>query len=385
MVTNMIERQLEANIREHIGSKKAIIIMGPRQVGKSTLLHQIFDSEKDAVWFDADNFETRGMFDDATSSQIQTVIGKRKYVIIDEAQSLLNAGLVLKRITDYIPNAQVIATGSSSFELADKTKEALTGRKWEYRLFPLSYAEMVNATDMLTENSLMTHRMVYGYYPEVVINSENEREILSSLANDYLYKDILKIESIKKTDKLTRLLQALALQVGSQVSYNEIGQICGLDSKTVERYIDVLEQSYIVFRLGSFSRNLRNELKKSRKIYFYDLGIRNAILNNYTPFENRSSSEIGALWENYLIVERLKSSEYSRAYCNRYFWRTKQQQELDYVEEYDGVLHTYEFKWTKDRDAKYPSLFMTAYPGSTHEVINRDNFYAFVMPQSNRR
>jgi uncharacterized protein len=374
----MIERSLEKNIRERIGSSKAIIVMGPRQVGKSTLLHKIFDNEKDAVWFNADDISTRNLFDNATSEQIKALIGDYKFIIIDEAQSLVNAGLTLKRITDYIPDVQAIATGSSSFELADKIKEALTGRKWEYRLFPLSFAEMVNHSNMLAESSMITHRMVYGYYPEVINNPGKEKEVLSSLASDYLYKDILKVESIKKTDKLMRLLRALALQVGSQVSYNEVGQTCGLDSKTVEKYIDVLEQSYIIFRLRAFSSNLRNELKKSRKIYFYDIGIRNAILSNFTPFENRDSREVGSLWENFLIVERLKNTEYNRLFCNRYFWRTKQQQEIDYIEEYDGILHSYEFKWSKSTDTKYPSLFMDTYKGATHEVINRDNFYSFI-------
>jgi predicted AAA+ superfamily ATPase len=375
----MIERTLENAIRKHIGSQKAIIIMGPRQVGKSTLLHKIFDDEEDAIWYDADDINTRGRFENATSEQMKVLIGKHKYVIIDEAQSLVNAGLTLKRITDYIPSAQVIAIGSSSFELADKIKEALTGRKWEYSLFPLSFAEMAKHTNMPTEDSMITHRLVYGYYPEVVSNPGEEKEILSTLASDYLYKDILKIESIKKTDKLIRLLRALALQVGSQVSYNEVGQTCGLDSKTVEKYIDILEQSYIVFRLCSYSSNLRNELKKSRKIYFYDLGIRNAILNNFTPFENRDSHETGSLWENFLIMERMKYTKYNRFFCNRFFWRTKQQNEIDYIEEYDGRLHTYEFKWAKSTDTRYPSLFMNTYKDSTHEVINRDNFYSFIM------
>jgi predicted AAA+ superfamily ATPase len=375
----MIERTIESAIRKHIGSQKAIIIMGPRQVGKSTLLHKIFDEKKDSVWYDADDINTRGLFENATSEQMKVLVGKNKYVIIDEAQSLTNAGLTLKRITDYIDGVQVIATGSSSFELADKIKEAMTGRKWEYCLFPISFAEMASHTNVITEDSMITHRMVYGYYPEVVNNPGEEKEVLSTLASDYLYKDILKIESIKKTDKLIRLLRALALQVGSQVSYNEVGQTCGLDSKTVEKYIDVLEQSYIIFRLCSYSSNLRNELKKSRKIYFYDLGIRNAILNNFTPFENRDSREKGSLWENFLIVERIKYAEYNRFFCNRYFWRTKQQNEIDYIEEYDGKLHTYEFKLTKGTDTKYPSLFMNTYKDSTHEVINRDNFYSFIM------
>jgi predicted AAA+ superfamily ATPase len=280
----MILRELEDTIRGRIGAGKAIIIMGPRQVGKSTLLHLIFDADPNSLWIDADDIGTQMSFEDATSEMIRTIIGNHKIVIIDEAQNLHNAGLTLKRITDYISDVQLIATGSSSFELADKIKEALTGRKWEYRLYPISFSEMSHSEDILKETSMLEHRMVYGYYPEVVSTPGDEKAILSSLASDYLYKDIIKIDGIKKTDRLVRLLRALALQIGSQVSYNEVAQTCGLDPKTVEKYIDILEQSYIVFHLSSFSRNMRNELKKSRKIYFYDLGIRNAILNNFTPF-----------------------------------------------------------------------------------------------------
>ncbi|MCF0186657.1 MAG: ATP-binding protein [Bacteroidaceae bacterium] len=375
----MIERSLKEIITQHIGTKKAIIIMGPRQVGKSTLLHSIFDKEKEALWLDADDMSVASLFENASSERIKAIIGNHKYLIIDEAQCLKNAGLTLKIINDYIPDTQLIATGSSSFELADKLKEALTGRKWEYRLYPISFAEMVNDSNFVKENAMLEHRLVYGYYPEPLTSPGNEREILSMLANDYLYKDIMKLESMKKTGHLVRLLKALALQIGSLVSYNELAQTCGLDSKTVEKYIDVLEQCYVVFRLGSFSRNIRNELKKSRKVYFYDLGIRNAILNNFTPIENRSGNEIGAMWENFLIAEKIKINEYNRHLCNKYFWRTKQQQEIDYIEEYDGMLNTYEFKWKAAKDTSPLDKFMEAYPNSKHVVVNRDNYHEFLM------
>ncbi len=375
----MIHRELEDTIRGRIGAGKAIIIMGPRQVGKSTLLHSIFDADPNALWIDADNIGTQMTFEDATSEMIHTIIGNHKVVIIDEAQNLSNAGLTLKRITDYISDVQLVATGSSSFELADKIKEALTGRKWEYRLYPISFSEMSHTGDILKETSMLEHRMVYGYYPEVVSTPGDEKAILSSLASDYLYKDIIKIDGIKKTDRLVRLLRALALQIGSQVSYNEVAQTCGLDPKTIEKYIDILEQSYIVFRLGSFSRNMRNELKKSKKIYFYDLGIRNAILNNFTPFANRDDHERGGLWENFLITERLKHCEYNRIIANRYFWRTKDNKEIDYIEEYDGILHTYEFKLKKDKESQAINSFKKAYPNSTHEIINISDFQQFII------
>ncbi len=374
----MIPRTLEFTLRSRIGGRKSIIVMGPRQVGKSTLLHEIFDSNPDALWIDADDIGEQARFEDASSEVIRSIVGKHKILIIDEAQNLSNAGLTLKRITDYLPDVQLVATGSSSFELADKIKEALTGRKREYKLYPLSFSEVAAQTNILKERSMLEHRLVYGYYPDVVMNPGDERQVLSELASDYLYKDILKLEGIKKTDSLVRLLRALALQIGNLVSYNEVAQTCGLDSKSVEKYIDVLEKSFIVFRLGSFSRNLRNELKKSRKIYFYDLGIRNAVLNNYAPFGGRTDKERGGLWENFLLVERMKKNEYAARPANLYFWRTKEKKEIDYIEEYDGVLHSYEFKLYQNKDSSAKSIFMQAYPDSTHEIINKDNFTGFI-------
>lgn len=354
--------------------------MGPRQVGKSTLLHSIFDGDSDALWIDADNINIQASLEDATSEVLKTIIGDHKTVIIDEAQSLSNAGLTLKRITDYLPEVKLIATGSSSFELADKVKEALTGRKREYKMYPVSFSEAASYTSVLDEMGMLEHRLVYGYYPEVVTNPGDEKEILSGLSSDYLYKDVLKIEGIKKTESIVRLIRAIALQIGCTVSYNEIGQICGLDAKTVEKYVDVLEQSFVVFRLGSFSHNLRNELKKSKKIYFYDLGIRNSVLNNYAPFTGRSDRERGALWENFLIAERMKRNEYSGKTNNRYFWRTKDGKELDYIEEYDGGIHSYEFKLSRDaaRIGSGRKTFGATYPESSYELINRDNFLGFI-------
>ena len=374
----MIERKLEKTIGSLLGNGKAIVIMGPRQVGKSTLLHKMFDDNQDALLINADDISVQDSFEDASSGMIRTIIGKHKILIIDEAQNLRNAGLTLKRITDYLPDIQLVATGSSSFELADKIKEPLTGRTREFRMYPLSFSEAA-AGNIIKETSMLEHRMVYGYYPEVVTSPGEEKNVLSSLSSGYLYKDIMKLEEIKKTDRLVRLLRALALQIGSEVSFNEVAQTCGLDPKTVEKYIDVLEQSYIIFKLGCFSRNLRNELKKSRKIYFYDLGIRNSILNNFTPFANRSDSERGALWENFLISERIKRCEYEGLRNNRYFWRTKEQKEIDYIEEYDGTLHTYEFKLEKGKESTAKDYFMKAYPESTHELINRGNYTSFIL------
>ena len=375
----MIKRKIEDEIIRRFDSGKAIVIMGARQIGKSTLLHQLFDGKENVGWYDADNMDVVEMFRDKTTPQLKAILGSDKYIVIDEAQRLENAGLTLKRIHDQMPDKQLFATGSSSFELADKIKEAMTGRKWEFKLFPLSFSELVDNSNYITETGMIPHRLVYGYYPDVVMSQGDEINILRSLSSDYLYKDVLKLDSIKRSDSMVNLLKALAFQIGNTVSYNELAQTVGLDAKTVEKYIDLLEQSYIIFRLNSFSRNLRNELKKSKKIYFYDLGIRNAIINNFNALEDRNPVEIGHLWENFLIAERVKNNEYTHRYCNMYFWRTQQQAEIDYIEEYDGKLHTYEFKWSEKTNVKAPSAFLDTYKDSDFRVISRSNIEDFLL------
>ena len=332
----MIHRTLEEKIAPLLEGNKAIIIIGARQVGKSTLLNGLLGSKKDVLWMNGDDMDIQALFADMSSTRMRALLGNNKFLVIDEAQRISDIGLRIKLITDQIPGVQVIATGSSSFELASKVNESLTGRKREFKMFPLTFSEMVNDTNLLDELRMIPHRMVYGYYPEVVCNPGDEKSILKELSDSYLYKDVLSLDSINKPDKLVRMLKALALQIGSQVSYNEIGNLIGLDSKTVERYIDILEKAYIVFRLGSFSRNLRNELKTSRKIYFWDLGIRNAVIGNLAQIENRA--DVGALWENFAISERLKQKAYQGSFAQFWFWRTQQQTDIDYIEEEDGSL-----------------------------------------------
>jgi predicted AAA+ superfamily ATPase len=229
----------------------------------------------------------------------------------------------------------------------------------------------------LTEKRLLPQRLIYGYYPDIVTNAGNEKNILKQLTDSYLYKDILAWEDIKKSDKLLKLLQALAFQVGNQVSYNELGKLCSLDSKTVEKYILLLEQCFVIFRLNSFSRNLRNELKSSKKIYFYDNGIRNALIANFSLLELRQ--DIGQLWENFVIAERIKKIHYDNIWCNRYFWRTKEQKEIDYIEERDGRLNSYETKWSENAKVKQPKLFLSSYPNSTFSIINKENIEDFLL------
>lgn len=374
---NMIERTVIESIRGLLGGRKAITIMGARQVGKSTLLKQMLDGRNDVMWLNGDDMDVQALFSSMTSTRLRSIIGKNRIVVIDEAQRILDIGLRMKLITDQIPDVQLIATGSSSFELSSKINEPLTGRKREFQLYPLTFNEMVRHTNLLEELRMLPHRLVFGYYPEVVSTPGDENSILKELTNSYLYRDILSLDSISKPDKLTRLLQALAFQIGSQVSYNELGQLVGLDSKTVERYVDILEKSFIIFRLGSFSRNLRNELKASRKIYFWDLGIRNAVIGNLAQIENRN--DIGELWENYAISERMKQNAYRNSFANTWFWRTQQQKEIDFLEEEDGHLYAYEFKWN-DRKAKTkcPESFRSAYPDATFKVITPNNIDEFL-------
>ena len=374
----MIERLLYKTIENKLFVGKIIILTGARQVGKTTLLKQLLRQKEGVLWLNGDELQVQNLFANASADRLLSEFSNSKIVILDEAQRIENIGLRLKLIADSDSDVQVIATGSSAFELANKVNEPLTGRKWEYQMFPLSFGEMVAHHGKLKEMRMLPRRIIYGYYPEVVTNDGNEVEILKLLTDAYLYKDILSWESIKHPDKLQTLLRALAYQVGSQVSYNELSQMCSMDSKTVERYINLLEQCYIIFRLPSFSRNLRHELKSSRKIYFYDNGIRNALIADYRAPEVRQ--DIGALWENFVIAERMKSNEYYHRWVNCYFWRTKQQQEIDYLEESGGKLHAYEMKWNPRAKASITKTFTEAYPNSEFQVITPDNIADFLLP-----
>ena len=373
----MIERFLSKIIDNKLFTGKIIILTGARQVGKTTLLRHIVQDRNDCLWLNGDELQIQNLFDNASADRLLSEFKGHRIVIIDEAQRIKDIGLRLKLVADAGSDIQVIATGSSAFELANIVNEPLTGRKWEYQMFPISFGEMVAQHGKLKEMRMLPRRIIYGYYPEVVMNDGNEVEILKLLTDAYLYKDILSWENIKHPDKLQTLLRALAYQIGSQVSFNELAQICLLDAKTVEKYIGLLEQCYIIFRLPSYARNLRNELKSSRKIYFYDNGIRNALIADYNAPEIRQ--DIGALWENFVISERMKSNEYNKKWANRYFWRTKQQQEIDYLEEYGGKLHAYEVKWNPKAKASISKTFTDAYSNVEFKVITPDNIADFLM------
>ena len=373
----MIQRQLKSIIGDRLWQGKAIILFGARQVGKTTLLRELLSSRQDVLWLNGDEQDVRSLLEKASSTLLRAVIGKNSLVVIDEAQRITDIGIAIKLITDQIPGVQVLATGSSSFDLSNQINEPLTGRKLEYRMYPLSFGELVAHHGLLEEKRMLLHRLVYGSYPDVVSRVGDERVILTELADSYLYKDILTFDKIKKSERLVKLLQALAFQVGSEVSYNELAHTCGLDAKTVERYITLLEQSYIIFRLGSFSRNLRNELKFTRKIYFWDCGIRNAVLGNYQLSEHRL--DIGALFENYMVSERLKKLSYDKSHAQSYFWRSKQKQEIDYIEEIDGQLSAVEFKWNPTKRASVPLSFARSYPDAVFQVLTSDHYEDFLL------
>lgn len=374
---HMIDRSIEKDIEKRLFKGKAIVVMGARQVGKTTLLKKLFSTGNDIMWLNGDQSSTRALFENISLTRIKPIIGNSKILIIDEAQRIKDIGIKLKIIIDGMPELQVIATGSSSFDLANKINEPLTGRKWEYNLFPLSFNELAKSTNVMEEMLSLPQRLVYGSFPEVINNVNDEQRTLIELTDSYLYKDILEFDNIHKPDKLVNLLQAIAYQIGSEVSYTELSQLTGIDVKTVDKYLTILEQAYIIFRLRSFSRNLRNELKNSRKIYFYDNGIRNAAIRDFAPAEVRG--DVGALFENYIISERIKRKHYTGDYSISRFWRTTTQQEIDYIEEKDGTIKAFEIKWNPNRKAKLPLSFKNAYQNVEFHVINRDNFYEFLI------
>jgi len=376
----MITRELKAQLTSRFGKGKVIIIIGPRQVGKSTLLRELQKViNQQTLLINCDEPDMRLMLEDTTSTQLRSLIGTNTFVMIDEAQKVANIGETLKLMADNIKDVQIIATGSSAFELLNKTNEPLTGRKFEFNLFPISTTELVIHHGKIEEKRLLEKRMIYGLYPEIINNPGSEQEYLIELINSYLYKDILSFQNIRKPDVLNKLLTGLALQLGKEVSYNELSQLIGIDKSTVEKYIELLEKCFVVFRLSSFSRNLRNELKRSRKVYFYDNGVRNAILNNFAPLSLRQ--DVGALWENFMVSERVKQNSYNRDFKKIYFWRTQTQQEIDLLEEKDGVLYAFEFKWNPKRHVKIPKLFADTYPEYRFEVITPANYIDLLMRQ----
>ena len=369
----MFSRSIQNNIIDKVNSGKAIVIVGARQVGKTTLIQEIL-KDKEYLFLDADDPSTRNLLTNPTTEQIRTFLRDYKYVFLDEAQRIEGIGLTLKIITDQFKDIQLFVSGSSSFDLGNQLNEPLTGRKWEYELFPISWEEYENQIGFIKSEQQLENRLLYGFYPEVINNQGKERGVLKNLVNSYLYRDILAFSDIRKPEVLEKLLQALALQMGSEVNYNELSRLVGVNKNTVQNYIEILEKGYVIFRLNSFSRNIRNEIKQNKKIYFYDNGIRNMIIGNFTQLDLRIDK--GALWENFLVSERRKQNLYKDTFAKMYFWRTKQQQEIDFVEELNGLVTGYEFKWKSKKNA-FPQIFMDTYSAKGH-IIDRENFRTFV-------
>ena len=377
----MIARLIESKIRKALDRKKIVTVLGPRQAGKSTLAGVVAKAEADRILeLNGDDSDVRTMFEDTDETKIRTLIGNHDFLLVDEAQKIINVGNMLKIIADRIPDMKVIATGSSSFKLAKAVNESLTGRKLEFRLYPLSFKEMVGHTNLLEERRLIAHRMIYGYYPEVVSSPGNEKEILKELIDSYLYKDVLEENSIGRPDRLVKLLQALAFQIGSTVSSNELAGLVGIDAKTVDRYINILERNFIIFTLPSYASNQRNELKFSRKLYFWDLGIRNAVIGNMAPLELRPPEEAGHLWENFLVSERIKRNDYAgRTFVKHYFWRTQQKKEVDLIEIEDGRMSAFEFKWKPGKAVAAPRQFTTQYNNAEFHCITPSEIGDFLL------
>ena len=374
-----IKRDIQDDILKRLFKKKAIIIYGARRVGKTTLVKEIQNNFSDiSLYLNCDEPDIKEALTNKTSTELKSFIGPKKLIIIDEAQRVINIGLTLKLIVDNYPEIQIIATGSSSFELSNQTVEPLTGRKYEYILFPFSFHELKSIYTNLELDRLLEKRIVFGMYPEIIINEpENERN-LKEITGSYLYKDVLQYQNIRNPDVLDKLLRALALQVGSEVSYNELANLLTVDKKTIQSYISLLEKAFVIFRLQPFNKNLRNEIKKLRKIYFIDNGIRNALINNLNPLALRNDT--GILWENFLISERIKYNFNNFLNINAYFWRTHQKEGIDYIEEKTGNIQAYEFKWKNKNSlkSKPPKAFSDKYNKYYFETIDKKTYQNFL-------
>ncbi|WP_425637149.1 ATP-binding protein [Algoriphagus yeomjeoni] len=372
-----ISRILFEVLNAKIDFKKAILLLGPRQVGKTTLVKKLAESlSSNFLYLNGDETGVQSSLAEPSISFLKSYLGQSKVVVIDEAQRIPSIGLTLKLIVDNFNGLQLLVTGSSALELSSTINEPLTGRKWEYKMYPLSWKEISHSLGMPEALGSLETNLVFGTYPEVVTQKGNEIPVLTNLATSYLYKDLLNFQGIRKPELLNKILQALAWQVGSEVSFNELSRTVQADKVTVSSYIDLLEKAFIITRLNPFSRNLRSEISSSRKIYFIDNGIRNAIIGNYAPVSGRN--DIGALWENYLISERQKLLAYHGFYGQTYFWRTTRGQEIDYIEEIDGKIYPFEFKWNAMAKAKFPKTFLENYSSEKPKVIHRENFWEWL-------
>lgn len=371
----MIDRLIEKSLAAHFYKGKALVIFGARQTGKTTLIRKMV-SKIQHIWLSGDEPDVQVMLTNITMQRFKLYIGDAKVVVIDEAQNIPNIGLFIKRCVDQIPDIQIIATGSSAFELSDKTKESMVGRKIEIQLFPFSFSEIAQHYGFLEEHRKLQHRLIFGYYPEVIMSPGDEEDILNHIKESFLFKDVLNLDGIKNSAALQKLVQMLAYRIGSEITYQGLSRDLGISNQTVEKYIQILEQNYIIFTLNAFSRNMDNELKKGKKIYFWDLGIRNAMISRFQFLEIRD--DIGALWENFIISEMMKKNKYENKKSNFYFWRNTQQAEIDLVEETKDGIIAYECKYNPNQKAKFTKSFINAYKPLSTNVINQENFIDFL-------
>jgi len=372
----MINRRQQKEIDSYLFKGKAILLFGARQVGKTSLIKNTIRNYP-YLWLNGDEPDTYLLLENITTDRLKALVGDKKILVIDEAQMVHNIGLLIKRMVDNFPEIQVIASGSSAFELADKTKESMVGRKEEMHLFPFSYQEMVHHTNFVEETRLVPHRLIFGYYPEVVNNPGKEEKILNDLVDGFLYKDILNLEGIKKSSTLQRLVQMLAHRIGSEIKYSSLANDLGINRLTVEKYIDILEKNFIVFSLNAFSKNQDNELKKGRKVYFWDNGLRNRIVKNFSPIELRD--DVGALWENFIISERKKKLSQESQYKDTFFWRNTQQAEIDYLEVKNNEIEAFEIKYSPNITVKFTKSFTEKYDPKSTQVIHKENFWDFLL------
>ena len=368
------------DLTPYIKSNKALIIFGPRQAGKTTLLRNYLEAQNGKVKYkleSGDNIRIQELIGSGDMKRIKEYAEGYDLIAIDEAQKIKNVGQGLKIMTDEIPGIRIIATGSSSFELLGQVGEPLTGRKITLTLYPIAQIELKNLYNKHELKSKLEEHLIFGNYPEVVATASQgeKRRILNDLVDSYLLKDVLELEKVKGSKILLDLLRLLAFQIGNEVSLSELGRQIGLDYKTVARYLDLFEKSFIVYNLRGFSRNLRKEITKKSKYYFLDNGVRSAVIANFNSIELRD--DVGALWENFMVTERLKKQSYNRIYANNYFWRTWDQKEIDFVEEREGKLFGYEFKW-KDKTIKPPKEWLANYPKSEFAVVTPENYLDFV-------
>jgi predicted AAA+ superfamily ATPase len=371
------QKQL-ARLKKLLAAQKVIVIYGPRRCGKTTLLEKFLAGFKGKyLLVSGEDLTVKDYLGSQSVDKLKSFVGKNTLLVVDEAQKIKSIGLNLKLIVDHIKGIEVIATGSSSFDLAQNLGEPLTGRKYTLKMFPLAQLEIAEIENAAATKANLENRLIFGSYPEVVVTDDDRlrERYLKELVSSYLYKDILELDGIKHSDKIVRLLQLLAFQIGQEVSYTELGGQLGISKNTAEHYLDLLEKAFVIYKLTGFSRNLRKEISKNPRYFFYDVGIRNALINNFNPLSLRN--DVGMLWENYVISERLKKQEYRQQTANNFFWRTYDQKEIDLVEEKNGKLYGYEIKWGKS-NAKRPKEWLETYRNSYFQTISQNNYLEFI-------